>query len=74
MANNLKENLTLMTLTACIQSRQGWSLARENSVLSLKLTTLHGSQPKALPALDGALIWDGMIYDETADGPDLEIG
>jgi hypothetical protein len=74
VANNLQENLALMTLTARLQSRQGLSLARENSALSRRLAGLQGSDPKALPAPEEALIWDEAIYDQTEDGPELEIG
>jgi hypothetical protein len=46
VAHNLQENLALMTLTARIQSRQGLSLARENSALSRKLAGLPGFRPE----------------------------
>jgi hypothetical protein len=49
-------------------------LARENSALSRKLTSLQDSSQKALPAPEEALIWDETIYDDTEDGPALEIG
>jgi hypothetical protein len=73
-ANNLKENMALMALTARIQSRQGVALAQQNSTLTRTLAAVQGTTPEALPAPAEALTWDEDIYDGLVGDLDLEIG
>jgi hypothetical protein len=73
-ANNLKENMALMALTARIQSRQGVALAQQNSTLTRTLAAVQGATSEALPAPAEALTWDEDIYDGLVGDLDLEIG
>jgi hypothetical protein len=73
-ANNLKENMALMALTARIQSRQGVALAQQNSTLTRTLAAVQSGAPEALPAPAEALTWDEDIYDGLASDLDIEIG
>jgi hypothetical protein len=73
-ANNLKENMALMALTARIQSRQGVALAQQNSALTRTLAAVQGGAPEALPAPAEALSWDEDIYAGLVGDLDLEIG